>query len=69
MASLDFENSVGLQVQFQMKLTEIYAEGKKTVLIKKANYFKLIEDLEVANEASSKIKRQFYIICWLVTQI
>ena len=63
MASLDFGNSVGLQVQFQMKLTEIYAEGKKTVLIKKDNnYFKLIEDLEFANEASSKIKRQFYII-------
>jgi len=46
MANIDFGNSV--KVQFQTKLIEIYGEGKKTVLIKRDDYFKLIEDIKIA---------------------
>ena len=54
MASIDFENSV--EVQFQTKLSEIYGEGKKTVLIKKDDYFKLIDDMKVAKMLLVKLR-------------
>jgi len=67
MANIDFGNSV--EVQFQTKLIEIYGEGKKTVLIKRDDYFKLIEDIKIAKSASSKTKRQYYILGRLVIHI
>jgi hypothetical protein len=48
--------------QFKVKLHEIYNAAVKTVLIKKEDYSKLIEELKDANRATSKNRRQYYIL-------
>jgi hypothetical protein len=48
--------------QFKLQLNEIYNAAAKTVLIKKDDYFKLIEELKDANRATSKNRRQYYIL-------
>jgi hypothetical protein len=50
------------EVQFRSQLTEIYNGDKKTILIKKDDYFKLIDELKVASAAEHKTGWQYYIL-------
>lgn len=48
--------------KFRQQLNLIYNAAVKTVLMKKDEYFKLIEDLKEASTAASKNRRQYYIL-------
>lgn len=50
------------EVQFRQKLVEMCADGKKTVLLKKDEYFNLIDEVKAADTAEIKTGRQYYIL-------
>jgi transposase InsO family protein len=54
------ENSA--EDQFKQQLLAIYNSTKKSVLMKKDDYFSLIEELRNASKEESKTPRQYYII-------
>ena len=55
------------EVKFRQKLHDMCGDGKKTVLMKKEDYFSLIDELKVVNDAEIKTGRQYYIMKRLVT--
>ena len=50
------------ELQFNQQLVDICNAGKKTVLLKKDEYFNLIEELKIASAAEPKTTRQYYIL-------
>ena len=49
------------ETQFMLQLTAVL-NAKKGVLMKKEEYYELIEQLKEASKAESKTQRQFYIL-------
>ena len=60
------EDIISVEEQFRQKLISQCSDGKKTVLMKKSEYFELIEELKVASSAEVKNRRQYYILQRLV---
>ena len=50
------------ETQFKHQLDAIYSAAVKTVLMKKDEYFNLIEELKEASRAETKSRRQYYIL-------
>ena len=48
--------------QFKQQLEAVYNAAIKTVLLKKDEYFNLIEELKEASRAEPKSRRQYYIL-------
>ena len=56
------DNLESVEAQFKHELYKIYDASLKTVLMKKDDYFNLIEEIKLANTAASKNRRQYYIL-------
>jgi hypothetical protein len=57
------ENNVeNVEEQFKRELLKIYEASSKTILMKKDQYFNLIEEIKLANTSASKNRRQYYIL-------
>ena len=50
------------EFQFKQQLDAMYNAAKKTVIIKKDEYFNLIEELKEASRVKPKSRRQYYIL-------
>lgn len=59
-------SDMSIEAQFRQQLGKLCVDGKKTVLMKKDEYFQLIEEVKVADTAEIKTGRQYYILKRLV---
>ena len=59
-------SDMSFEAQFRQQIGKLCVDGKKTVLMKKDEYFQLIEEVKMAHAAEIKTGRQYYILRKLV---
>jgi hypothetical protein len=70
MESLAMDSNQSVEFEFRQQLMQHHI-GKKqnSVLISKADYFKIIQDLKDANHSEAKNRRQYYLLSRFVTKV